>query len=59
MESMPQVGQATFNPDSKYDIFRNVKEFGAKGDGKTDDTAAIVRALYYQFIWPGRIANGD
>ncbi|RDI79929.1 hypothetical protein Vi05172_g9961 [Venturia inaequalis] len=45
MESMPQVGQATFNPDSKYDIFRNVKEFGAKGDGKTDDTAAINLAI--------------
>ena len=39
-------GVAAFNPNpDTYQVFRNVKAFGAKGDGMTDDTDAINRAI--------------
>ncbi|TPX11053.1 uncharacterized protein E0L32_007914 [Thyridium curvatum] len=45
MKDVAHQGISPFNTDKNYQVFRNVKDFGAKGDGVKDDTDAINLAI--------------
>lgn len=46
LSQIPHRGSAAFNADpAGYKVFRNVRDYGARGDGASDDTEAINAAI--------------
>lgn len=45
MANLARKGRVPWGNDPSYNVFRNVRDYGAVGDGVTDDTEAIKFAL--------------
>ena len=51
LEKMKHQGLSAYNKDPpNYRTFRNVKDFGARGDGFTDDTQAILYVFSFPYL---------
>ncbi|KAJ7273179.1 pectin lyase fold/virulence factor [Mycena rebaudengoi] len=51
LEAIKHQGISAYNPNPQsYQVFRNVRDFGAKGDGITDDAEAIKTYLVSQSL---------
>ncbi|KAI4730984.1 glycoside hydrolase family 55 protein [Aureobasidium sp. EXF-10728] len=46
MSEITRQGKVVYGTNSSYVVWRNVMDYGAKGDGITDDTDAINNATY-------------